>query len=202
MIKKSAGFILIHIWVIHCSLIGQVYGQDKSLTVSWSPNKEADILAYKVYRGTRPNHYDQTEWVAGVTKREFNNLRDGVRYYFAVSAVDQWGNESPLSREVSAVAGIATLPVSLSLENNYPNPFNTETVIEMNLPGEMFVKVVIFNSVGQEIRELTSGTYQPGKHLLYWDGLDKNGVPAASGVYFYQLESGNTFTNKCMTLLR
>jgi len=71
--------------------------------LSWSANTESDLSGYRVYYGTAPGTYIQgaAQGVnAGrVTSFIVNGLTSGRRYYFAVTAYDTSGNESPFSVE-------------------------------------------------------------------------------------------------------
>jgi hypothetical protein len=77
---------------------------------------------------------------------------------------------------------------------NYPNPFNAETIIKFNLPVPSFVDLVIYNIRGQKVTTLLNNNSQPGTHTIPWDGKTSLGVPATSGVYFYQLKVGTKFS--------
>lgn len=103
--------------------------------------------------------------------------------------------------EVSFIGG-TNRPVAASLHQNYPNPFNPSTTISYELKRAGLVELVIFNSVGREIRTLEKGRQSPGRHFVTWDGRDDGGRHAASGVYFYRLTSGHFSAVKRMILLK
>jgi len=98
---------------------------------------------------------------------------------------------------VSNASGIT--PSTYILHQNYPNPFNLETVLDFEVPEYSSVKLIIWNSLGQKVKELYSGIVAPGKYKLFWDGKDDFGNFVSSGVYFYtmyakSLEDGREFT--------
>lgn len=72
--------------------------------MSWSANTEATLSGYRVYYGTASRTYNQVGGqginVGNVTVHILNGLTSGRRYYFAVTAFDVSGNESPFSLEV------------------------------------------------------------------------------------------------------
>jgi hypothetical protein len=72
--------------------------------------------------------------------------------------------------------------VSLKIRNlivtNYPNPFNPSTNIRYSVPFDSRVSVVIFNSLGQKVDELTNGIQQQGDYEIKW-----NAGMHASGIY-------------------
>lgn len=94
------------------------------------------------------------------------------------------------------------LPSEVCLFQNYPNPFNPETVIEFALPDAGQVKLDIFNLMGQKVITLADGFRGPGFHQVHWSGVNAQGAPSASGVYFYRLQAGNHIISKKMILLR
>jgi flagellar hook assembly protein FlgD len=59
----------------------------------------------------------------------------------------------------------------------------------------------VFDILGKEIVVLVKGEQAPGSHQVEWKGTNTTGMPVASGVYFYRLESaGLTKTSKMMLL--
>lgn len=97
---------------------------------------------------------------------------------------------------------VIDVPTKYMLEPNYPNPFKLETEIRFALPEANHVVLKIFNVVGQEIRTLADAGYQAGYYSIRWDGKDNNGKDARSGVYFYQLRTGNHIETRTMILMR
>ena len=98
----------------------------------------------------------------------------------------------------------AALPLGFGLEPNYPNPFNPETVIPLVVsPKVGSVRLAIFNSTGQMVRELlNSESMSPGRHEVVWDGRDTNGFKVSSGVYIYRLQFGEKALVRRMLLLK
>ncbi len=89
------------------------------------------------------------------------------------------------------------LPQEYSLSQNYPNPFNAKTNISFALPEETEVSIRIYNITGQLVETLSPGLLPAGNHNVTWDAND-----AASGVYFYTIDTGAFTETKQMTLLR
>lgn len=75
----------------------------------------------------------------------------------------------------------------------YPNPANGEVYLEYFLGKTMEnISVSVFNAMGQEVAELYSGPQPAGTHRMKWDGLNAAGAPAADGMYFISIFSGDT----------
>ncbi len=82
----------------------------------------------------------------------------------------------------------ASQPVSYTLVENYPNPFNPETVISYQLPDPGDVTLEIFDINGQRVTTLVEEFRQAGAYEVQWRGENAKGHPVATGVYFYKLE--------------
>jgi hypothetical protein len=94
------------------------------------------------------------------------------------------------------------LPNEFSLGQNYPNPFNPDTKFEFALPHKSYVKISIFNVLGQNIKTLADEEYPAGHYLVDWDGKTDEGTQAASGIYFYMMEADNFKATKKLMLLK
>ena len=94
------------------------------------------------------------------------------------------------------------LPATYNLSQNYPNPFNPETTIQFSLSSNSDVSLVIYNALGQQVRNLYSGNVQPGTHRYTWNGTNDAGNPVTSGVYFYKLNVDNQSSVRKMVLMR
>ncbi len=88
-------------------------------------------------------------------------------------------------------------PQKFSLEQNFPNPFNPTTVIPFELKEAGMVKLTIYNMVGQKVATLVSSRMSAGSHTITFDASK-----ISSGVYFYQLRSGNNVVTRKMTLIK
>jgi hypothetical protein len=87
---------------------------------------------------------------------------------------------------------------SFSLAPNFPNPFNPETTIPYTLGKSGKVRLGIVNSLGETVA-LSEETQPAGSHFFKWNGLDRRGLPARSGLYICRLEAdGQTLTSKMM----
>jgi hypothetical protein len=85
----------------------------------------------------------------------------------------------------TAVPTVGEVPMEFSLEQNYPNPFNPSTEIGLRIADAGFVRLAVYNLLGQELAVLINETKQPGRYVVRFDG---SGLVA--GVYFARLESG------------
>ncbi|MEW6749804.1 MAG: FlgD immunoglobulin-like domain containing protein [Candidatus Latescibacterota bacterium] len=97
---------------------------------------------------------------------------------------------------------IQTRPEAFALKDNYPNPFNPATTIKYALPEGAFVKLEVFNVVGQVVRTLVADRQNAGRYVVQWDATNDSGHSLSSGIYFYRLQAGSEFTqvNKMLLL--
>jgi len=96
----------------------------------------------------------------------------------------------------------SALPAGFALGNNYPNPFNPETMIPYSLPGRMPVALVVYDVRGAKVRTLVDQVLPGGHHLTRWDGQDDGGRSVASGVYLYRLAISGAEQTGRMVLVR
>jgi hypothetical protein len=97
---------------------------------------------------------------------------------------------------------LSQVPEELSLDGNYPNPFNPVTTIRFGLPEPRRVSLTIVNMLGQEVVDLLNGWKGIGHHEIRWQSLDNQGVPVASGVYFAVLRDEISIDVRKMILLK
>jgi chitodextrinase len=71
-------------------------------TLTWTANAEPDLDHYEVHYGRASGVYSAVVETPDA-EYSFQDLLDGVRWYFAVKAVDTSGNASAFSTEVSKI---------------------------------------------------------------------------------------------------
>ena len=89
-----------------------------------------------------------------------------------------------------------------SLSQNYPNPFNPGTVITFSLSHDSWVKIEIYDILGQKVRTLADERAKAGVKEVIWDGKNQAGVEVASGIYFYRMETDRFTDVKKMILIK
>ncbi|MFZ5515139.1 MAG: two-component regulator propeller domain-containing protein [Candidatus Zhuqueibacterota bacterium] len=92
--------------------------------------------------------------------------------------------------------------IDFLLLQNFPNPFNSSTILTFHLPVETKVKISIYNVLGAQIQVLTNSVYGPGAHQVIWDGKDNAGDFVPSGTYICRLKTRGASITKKMLLLR
>ncbi|MBN2088984.1 VCBS repeat-containing protein [candidate division KSB1 bacterium] len=93
-------------------------------------------------------------------------------------------------------------PAHFQLNQNFPNPFNPITQIKYHLPESGLVNLIIYNTLGQEVRTLVNEKQPAGIHQIYWNGNDNEGKIVVSGIYIYQISAGDFICQRKMVLLK
>jgi len=130
---------------------------------------------------------------------------DSVEFYFGISVgsdpAELIANMQGAYERYQVFTGIAenatAIPSRIELFQNYPNPFNPETHISFTITRKEKVTVKIFNMLGQEVQTLVNDELEAG---FYDYKLNSGNLP--SGIYVYQLVTGNSILSKKMMLLR
>lgn len=142
---------------------------------------------------------DGSSWVAvdtGLTYPDVASLFIHKSYLFA-GTNNNSGWRRPLSEMMTSVEKEEILPSEFSLCQNYPNPFNPSTTISYNLASGSNVILKVYDILGREVAMLVNEYKQAGKYEVEF-----NASSLASGVYFYQIKTGDKTDIKKMVLLR
>jgi len=134
----------------------------------------------------------------------------GTQIYYYISATSNSGktNTKPITAPEGYIKFIIdnstsvnqnlTSPESFSLSQNFPNPFNPETIIRFNIGAKSNVSLKIFDVNGKEILEAVNDQMNEGSYEYKFNGLN---LP--SGIYFYSLSAdGVLLDTKRMILLK
>lgn len=101
----------------------------------------------------------------------------------------------PTSIETGAVPG------GFQLFPNYPNPFNSSTLIPYSLAEPGHIELTVYNLLGQRVRTLEDSHLPAGGHAAAWDGRGDNGNWVSAGVYLYRLQLEGQAAAGKMTLI-
>lgn len=93
--------------------------------------------------------------------------------------------------------GVSDNELEFYLANNYPNPFNPSTTIKYQIPIDCKVKILVYNSIGQQVKVLENSYKTKGAYEVLFDGSN-----LASGMYIYQLTAGDFRASKKLMLIK
>ncbi len=174
------------------SFIGSA--RQNSIELSWTTKSETENYGFDVERSQNGSGYQKITFIKGggttTSAQSYSyidqNLAVGI-YHYRLKQVDFDGRFtfSP------AIKTEITSPQNYGLTQNNPNPFNAETKIFFQIPQPEVVSLKIYNIIGQEIKTLFENKMNPGYHAVNWDGRNNSGELVGSGLYYYQIVSGD-----------
>ena len=130
-------------------------------------------------------------------RKEYSYTDAGLQtgtYYYRLKQVD-FNGTFEYSSEVSAE--VVAAPVEFALNQNYPNPFNPTTSINFSLAEPSFVKLAVYNLLGEEVQVLRNENMDAGSFNINFDAAS---LP--SGMYLYKLETAQFTSVRKMMLMK
>lgn len=89
--------------------------------------------------------------------------------------------------------------LEFKLEQNFPNPFNSSTVIRWHSAERGRMSLAIYDILGRHLATLVDEERNPGS---YYETLDANKYNLSSGVYFYTLTINSHKATKKLLLIK
>jgi V8-like Glu-specific endopeptidase len=172
---------------------------DGNVELSWITATETNNSGFEIQRSTNGN-FEAIAFINGkgtTTEPQAYSFTDekvsvGIVNY-RLKQIDLDG-----TFEYSNVIEVdVPAPSSFVLEQNYPNPFNPSTTIKFALPVETEVKLSVYNTIGEKVSEVFSGTLKEGYHEVIFEAAS-----LTSGTYFYRLETNEFVDVKKMLILK
>lgn len=94
------------------------------------------------------------------------------------------------------------IPGYYKLKDAYPNPFNPVTTIEYGIPETAYVKILIYDLLGQTVKILELAQKEVGYYATQWDGTNQHGEFVSAGIYFYKVQTANFSDTKKIILIK
>ena len=166
--------------------------------LNWSPNSEADLDGYTIYRAVSaggPFVALNPSLLTATSYLDAEIPPGAAQVWYQVSASDISGNESARSSVASVTLAGEPGAAAWSIGPCFPNPSGRGTSVRIPLvipSGGGGARVEIVNSVGQRVRRLEIGPLAPGPAELQWDGRNEAGRETAPGAYTAWLLAGQT----------
>jgi hypothetical protein len=168
--------------------------------LSWTTATETNNQGFQVERMNAGGSFEQIGYVAGFgTTTEpkaysfIDSKLEAGSYTYRLKQIDFDGTYT-YSEEVNAEVEI---PLEYALEQNYPNPFNPSTTIKYSIPADGFVKLAIYNLLGEEVATIVSNVQKAGRYEVNF-----NASGLSSGVYVYRIEAVNFTASKKLVLMK
>ncbi len=164
---------------------------DEGIALLWQPAPEADVAGYRLYRGRANRPMSLHREIPGTTFQD-QQVIPGRSYRYAVTAVDEAGNEGARSTEVHMDVPRDSTPIPesfLGFGDPFPNPSTGPVSLEIETTTPVLVLAEVFDIRGRRIRSLREQSVT-GAGTLRWDGRDDSGVPVGRGLYFLRVSAG------------
>ncbi|MCY3765230.1 MAG: T9SS type A sorting domain-containing protein [Gemmatimonadetes bacterium] len=184
--------------------------QTDRVVLNWSTVSQTNNAGWRVMRSVDGENFESVgNFVQGAGTSdalmnysfEDQNLPGVDKVYYRLEQVDLDGSVSQ-SNVIEVLLG-ARMPLPTEFAVNvYPNPFNPSTTISYELPESAPVSVVIYDVLGQQVRQLISQFNSAGRYSVQWDARDNQGRGVASGVYIARVEAGTSTLSQKMLLLK
>ncbi len=119
-----------------------------------------------------------------------NGMRQGTYYLFYTVFNKDSANQTSLyyktrihfTTEIRSVNNEVT--DNFNLYQNYPNPFNPTTKIKFDIPKQSDIKIIIFDAVGREVKNISQNNLNAGSYEYEF-----NGENLSSGIYYFKLQT-------------
>jgi Tol biopolymer transport system component len=173
------------------------------IEVTWTCSRSDEVADFEVLRAASPG--DDFVPVPAATLQQ-----DGLLFTFRDSCVERGAtyryqvryDDGGVKKVLFKTEAIAVPAIPLALQQNLPNPFNPSTRIGFDVPARCLATLAIYDVRGMLVRTLVQGELEGGTHQASWDGLDSQGRPASSGLYFYRLTAGGESVSRKLVLMR
>ena len=184
--------------------------QSDKVVLNWSTVSQTNNAGWRITRSVDGENFEAVgDFVQGAGTAdalmnytfEDKNLPGVEKVYYRLEQVDLDGSISQ-SNVIEVLLG-ARMPLPTEFAVNvYPNPFNPSTTITYSLPEAAPVTVVIYDVLGQQVRQLISQFNSAGRYQVQWDARDSQGRGVASGVYIAKINAGTSTLSQKMLLLK
>jgi hypothetical protein len=155
--------------------------------IAYLPQRTASIS----FRRPALAYMTQYQWINPRTGDSLNSRPIAALQSFSPPDTNDW--VLVLEKEPEP-ATPAPVPATFALEQNFPNPFNPNTIIRYRVPNDGRIVLKVYNTLGAEVATLVDADLGTGLYSVEFDG---SSLP--SGVYFYRMKySTFTETKKCL----
>jgi hypothetical protein len=176
--------------------------ENDEVHLNWTTATETNNKGFEILRSNQLKNtgWQQVGYVAG-----FGTTTEPKSYSFIDSKLETgnytyWLKQIDFDGTVTYSEGVnveVEIPLVYSLEQNYPNPFNPSTTIKYSIKEDGFVKLSVFNLLGEEVTTLVNNEQKAGRYEMEFSASK-----LSSGIYMYRLEANNFSSIKKMLLIK
>jgi hypothetical protein len=180
------------------------------INLTWITQSETEMLGYYVMRSTQndlstaevisPLIYATNTSQPNTYRYTDEEVTDSGIYYYWLQCYDYDGifniyGSVSIDYNLGGGDNPHSIPLVTELLPVYPNPFNilfnSQLFIPFNLSDKSVVKICIYNTRGEMVKEIAVGEMNPGNYRIEWDGRDNNGIICGNGTYYLVMKTGN-----------
>ncbi|MCZ7609189.1 MAG: T9SS type A sorting domain-containing protein [Ignavibacterium sp.] len=178
---------------------------ENSVTLNWLTATELNNLGFEIQRQNSDDKNQKIEWTKIGFVPGFGTTVEPKSYSFIDSKLET-GNYNYRLKQIDLDGSFAysntinikiEQPFVFTLDQNYPNPFNPVTSIQYAIANKQFVKLIVYDVLGNEIAVLVNEEKPAGEYKVTFNAA---GLP--SGVYLYQLKAGEFNSVRKLVLLK
>ena len=178
--------------------------KQRQIVLEWSTQSETNNFGFEIQRRQNGFQFQKIGFVKGNNTSSFQynyayvdtELPAGTYYYRLKQIYNNGSFEFSVIRNVVLIA-----PLNYDLKQNYPNPFNQQTTIKYQLPQRGYVKLEIYDVLGHIVRTLVNEIQSAGSKKVSWHGKDDRVQSVPSGLYMYQIQTGEFLAMKKLLLM-
>ncbi|MBN1999754.1 T9SS type A sorting domain-containing protein, partial [candidate division KSB1 bacterium] len=184
---------------------------EAGIIVKWTPENEINMAGFYIakciekngtYERIHPSIIPSVGHNHTTQCYEYMDMEETgeATYWYKLEEVDLHGKSSfygPVG-----ITNTAAPPTGYSLQQNFPNPFNSATQLRYSLAKEGRINLDIYNIRGERVRQLMDKSQPAGTFNIVWDGKLDNRKDAVSGQYVCVLSVDGYVLSRKIVLLR
>lgn len=182
--------------------VKEIYNSDDTIKVSVTDTLDNNLFNHAVtIRRPLPTNWQNCVVKQNGSEISYKLVQINFSNYVMFNPIPDNGEVLLIKNNVTDLreAALTQKVTTPYLYDNYPNPFNPETIISYNLPKASYVILKVFDVMGKEIAVLVNDYKEAGRHEIKFSSDE---YKLSSGIYFYTLQAGNQFYVKKMVLMR
>ncbi|MFZ4723927.1 MAG: T9SS type A sorting domain-containing protein [Paludibacter sp.] len=176
----------------------------RDVKLQWTTSMENNNAGFEIERAEVRSgnlEFRKTGFISGkgtintATNYTYTDTKlNSGKYQYRLKQIDNNGNYAYFDL---ANAVEVALPTKYNMSQNYPNPFNPTTKIDFEIPENTFVKIVMFDILGREVKSIMKENKQAGFYTAMLNTGD-----LSSGTYFYRMEAGKYIKTLKMCIIK
>lgn len=175
---------------------------DAGVKLNWITGSELNNMGFEIVRSQDKKEWQKIGFVEGngttnekVKYSYLDKSPNGGNLFYRLVQIDFDGTK----KTFDPVEVTNETLFKFNLKQNYPNPFNPVTKIKYAIPGNQNVVLTIYSALGEKVATVVDKYQEAGKYEL---NLSSDALNLSSGIYYYQLKSGNYSKTKKMIVLQ